>query len=126
MTTFSPTPAMRRYARACVSPEVRPDSASRCESAGVNGHTVARWEASAAFHDWLEAEIHRLLKQQAWEVWAVVNALARHGNLTAAKLLLDRFSPALNASEDEGAESFLQLAHLAETLPEDPQEEQAS
>ena len=113
---FSPTPAMRRYAHACVAPEVRPDRPSRCEAAGISYRTLNRWEADPGFLAWLPEQITRLLKQQAWQVWAVVNTLARNGNLTAAKLLLDRFSPDLAASDDDRPQTFLEIAELAEAL----------
>ena len=118
-TEFVPTPAMLRYARVCAAHDVQPDEESRCRAAGISPRSPARWRSDPRFSDWLRAEIRRHLSGDVWEVWAVVNRLAREGNLQAAKLMLDRFGPAGPPDDASGPETFRALAELAREPPAD-------
>jgi len=115
-TRFAPTAAMRKYARACAAADVAPDAGSRCKAAGVSPRALARWRADPHFERWLRARVYELLAERAWEVWAVVHRLAREGNLTAAKLMLDRFAPGPVAPDAEQPDTFRELAELAHSL----------
>ncbi len=118
-TSFTPTPTMRRFARACVAAGVRATIAARCKRAHITHRTFTRWRRDPAFEPWLQEEIHRLLTARTWEVWRMVHRAARQGNLSAAKMFVERFD---NAPEPESpsAPGFTALALEAESLDPAP------
>ena len=118
---FTPTASMRKYARACTGTKVSPDDESRCHAAGVTLRALARWRSDPCFCDWLRDEVRRRLSEDIWEVWAVVNRLARNGNLPAAKLFLDQFAEPGFDHAAVGPDTFQALADLArETAGTEP------
>jgi len=112
---FTPTPAMRRYAAACARAAVPARDDARCESAGVAATSLARWRRDPRFLAWFDKEIERRLGAGAWEVWTVVHRLALGGNLTAAKLFLDRFAHPTASPDAAEPVTFQELAKLAVT-----------
>ena len=114
---FVPTAAMRKYAAACLAPDVPCDEAARCSAAGVSPRAAARWRAAPGFGEWLQAEVMRRLSEDAWEVWAIVGRLAREGNLQAAKLFVDRFAAGTRETGACEPDTFRRLADLAAMIP---------
>ena len=112
---FAPKASMLKYAAACAAHDVAPDDAARCRAAGVSARTLARWRGTLEFPEWLRGEIRRLLSERVWEIWAVLNRLAREGHIQAAKLLLDHFAPAGSELPSAEPATFRALAELAKT-----------
>jgi len=113
---FDATPAMRRYARACIARDVPGDEDARCKAAEVSPRAVRRWRSDARFAEWLRAEIERVLAENIWEVWGVVSRLALEGNLQAAKLHLARFDGEAARLARVDPETFQALAELADGI----------
>ena len=116
---FAPKAAMFRYARACAAHDVPAEDEARCRVAGVSPRTLTRWRATPGFSEWIRGEIRRLLSERVWEIWAVLNRLARSGNIQAAKLLLDHFAPESDGLSSVGPDTFRALAELARTSDSD-------
>jgi hypothetical protein len=111
-TDFVPTAAMLRFARACVTAAVEPQDVARCAAAEISVRALERWRTDPRFCDWLRLEIQRQLSAEIWEIWSVVNRLARQGNLQAAKVFLERFDPSAVVAPS-APDTFRALADLA-------------
>ena len=111
-TDFAPSAAMLRFARACAAAAVEPQDDARCAAAEVSVRALERWRSDPRFFDWLRQEIQRQLSGEIWEIWSVVNRLARQGNLQAAKLFLERFDPSAVVAPS-APDTFRALADLA-------------
>jgi len=123
---FAPTASMRKYVQACLALDVPADRESRCHAAGVSPRALARWHSDPRFAGWLREEVHRRLSENIWEVWAVLNRLARSGNIQAARLFLAQFAPADSDRTSIGPDTFSSLADLARTVIDDVPQSRAS
>jgi hypothetical protein len=116
---FQPTAIMLRFVGACCVPKAPRDDKSRATAADVKSETIRDWRRRDGFEGWLRAEVERRLAAGAWEVWVAVRGLAVEGNLTAAKLFLERFDSTPAKPADEATpETFLALAELAHLAAE--------